>query len=224
MGVNAHRRCVAILGGSFDPVHNGHVALVAYFAKLLFPDEVRIIPAGNPWQKGNLQASAEDRLHMLRLAYDKQAFNVTIDRQEIERHGASYTIDTLRAIRAETGPDTSIAFLIGADQLQKLNTWKDWQRLFDYAHICAASRPGFALDAGHVPAEVAREFARRAATPQQIRETSHGLTCLATNLAIDISATEIRAALQREEQPESLIPPAVLDYIKHHHLYTHQAY
>lgn len=211
--------CIAVLGGSFDPVHNGHVALAGYFAKLLFPDELRVIPAGNPWQKSALRATAAQRVAMVELAFAEQPVRVTIDEQEIQRTTATYTIDTLRALRAELGPMASIAFLIGADQLQQLNTWREWQRLFDYAHICAASRPGFALDASHVPHEVAREFSRRGGTPEQIRTTPYGLTYLATNLAINISATEIRAALSSGKEPASLIPPKVLDYIKLHHLY-----
>jgi len=211
--------CIALLGGSFDPVHNGHVALAEYFVALLKPDELRIIPAGNPWQKHGLQASSEDRLAMVRRAFSAQTIPVHIDQQEILRAGASYTIDTLRVLRSELGPDVSIVFLIGADQLQHLNTWQEWQRMFDYAHICAASRPGFAIDAGHVPADVAQEFARRAGTPEQIRHTAQGLASLAPNLAVDISATEIRAALERGEHPISQLPLGVLDYIEQHHLY-----
>jgi nicotinate-nucleotide adenylyltransferase len=217
--MSGNPRCIAVLGGSFDPVHYGHVALGGYFAKLLFPDELRIIPAGNPWQKRPLRANPQDRAEMIRLAFDRQAVPITIDRQEIERQATTYTIDTLRAIRSEVGPDVSLAFLIGSDQLQQLNTWKDWQQLFDYAHICAASRPGFAIDAAHVPSEVAREFSRRAASPQQIRATPDGLAYFATNLAVDVSSTEVRDALLRGEQPDSLIPSGVLDYIKLHHLY-----
>ncbi|MFI4939843.1 MAG: nicotinate-nicotinamide nucleotide adenylyltransferase, partial [Burkholderiales bacterium] len=128
-------------------------------------------------------------------------------------------IDTLKAVRAELGPQASIAFLIGADQLQHLDTWRDWRHLFDYAHICAASRPGFALNASQVPEKVALEFARRVAMPEQIRTTASGLTYLAKNLAVDISATDIRTAIQRGESPDSLVPSRVLDYIKLHHLY-----
>lgn len=213
------QRCIAVLGGSFDPVHNGHVALGAYFIRLLLPDELRVIPAGNPWQRPDLQASGADRVEMVRCAFGKQAMPIAIDQQEIQRHTATYTIDTLRALRAELGPQASIAFLIGADQLQQFDTWQEWRQLFDYAHICAASRPGFALNAGQVPDQVAREFARRAGTPEQLRTTPHGLTYLATDLAVDISATEIRAALRRGDRPESLVPQAVLDYIEQHHLY-----
>lgn len=212
-------RCIVVLGGSFDPVHHAHVAVGGYFARLLCPDELRIIPAGNPWQKSALRASPEDRVAMLRRAFDRQPVPVVIDEQEIKRTSATYTIDTLRALRAEFGPETSIAFVVGADQLQKLNTWKDWLQLFDLAHLCAASRPGFSLDAQHVPADVLRQFSRRAATPEQIRATPHGLTYLASNIAHDISATEIRDALQAGGRPDSLIPPRVLDYIKLHHLY-----
>ncbi|MES2538880.1 MAG: nicotinate-nucleotide adenylyltransferase [Pseudomonadota bacterium] len=213
------RRCIALLGGSFDPVHNGHVALGAYFAKLLVPDELRIIPAGNPWQKHGLQATGEQRVAMVERAFDRQSVPVFVDQQEIRRGTATYTIDTLRSLREELGPDVSIAFLMGADQLHQLHTWGDWQHLFDYAHLCAASRPGFTMDASHLPAQVAREFERRRGTPEQIRNTPHGLTYLASNLAVDVSATEIRSALQRGERPESLIPARVLDYIEQHHLY-----
>jgi nicotinate-nucleotide adenylyltransferase len=213
------RRCVAILGGSFDPVHNGHVALADHFVALLQPDELRVIPAGNPWQKDGLQASAQDRLAMAGSAFSTQKVPVTIDQQEILRDKATYTIDTLRAVRKELGPDVSIVFLMGADQLQHLNTWNEWRQLFDYAHLCAASRPGFAMDAAHVPDDVTREFARRAATPQQIRTTAQGLAFLAPDLAVDIAATTIRAALQRGERPISQVPLGVLDYIEQHHLY-----
>lgn len=211
--------CIALLGGSFDPVHNGHVALADYFVALLKPVELRVIPAGNPWQKHGLQASGQDRIAMVRSAFSAQKVAVTIDPQEILRSSATYTIDTLRAIRQELGPHASIVFLMGADQLQHLDTWQEWQRMFDYAHICAASRPGFAMDAAHVPTVVAEEFSRRAGTPEQIRTTPQGLACLAPNLAVDISATAIRAALQRGERPISQLPLGVLDYIEQHHLY-----
>lgn len=213
------RRCIALLGGSFDPVHKGHLALAKYFLERLEPDEMRIIPAGNPWQKDNLQVSAEDRIAMIRCAFEGQQIPISIDLQEIQRHTATYSIDTLQAIRAGTGPDTSLVFLLGADQLQQLDTWKEWQRLFDYAHICAASRPGFSIDAAHIPHAVAKLCKERAATLEQIRSMPHGLIHLATDLAVDVSSTQIRSALQRGERPAQWVPDAVLDYIEQHHLY-----
>ncbi len=211
--------CVALLGGSFDPVHHGHVALAALFAQLLQPDQLRILPAGNPWQKSALNASADQRVAMIELAFRAAAINVTIDRREIARAAPTYTVDTLREMRAELGPDASIVFLIGADQLQQLDSWREWKSLFDYAHIGVAARPGYALDAAALPRAVAQEIATRQGSLDQLRTTPSGRIFLAETLAVDISATQIRAALQRGEQANSLIPEVVLDYIQQHNLY-----
>ena len=211
--------CVALLGGSFDPVHHGHVALAALFSALLKPDQLRVIPAGNPWQKNALQAGADDRVAMLELAFREAALEVTIDRQEIARGAPTYTIDTLRSVRAELGPDASIVLLMGADQLQQLDTWRDWRALFEYAHIGVAARPGFALAEAALPGAVAQEIETRQGSLEQLRTTPSGRVFLAEALAVDISATQIRAALQRGEQANSLISPVVLDYIQQHNLY-----
>lgn len=213
------RRCIAVLGGSFDPVHHGHVALGAYFAALLQADELRVIPAGNPWQKHGLHASPVDRVAMVRRAFGDQQVAVTIDQQEILRTSATYTIDTLRALRDELGPQPSIAFLIGADQLMHLDSWQGWRDMFGYAHICAASRPGFSIDGEEVPPAVRDVFAHRAGSVAQMREQPCGLSYLAHDLAVDISATTVRALLAGNERPEKLVPPGVLDYIEQHNLY-----
>jgi nicotinate-nucleotide adenylyltransferase len=211
--------CVALLGGSFDPVHNGHVALARLFDKLLHPDQLRIVPAGNPWQKNGLRASADDRVAMVELAFADAALNVTLDRQEIERASATYTIDTLRNVRAELGAEASIVFLMGADQLQHLDTWRDWRALFDLAHIGVAARPGFSLAEAALPAAVASELQQRRGSLEQLRNTPSGHAYLAQTLDVDISATQVRAALQRGEKANSLISPVVLDYIQQHNLY-----
>jgi nicotinate-nucleotide adenylyltransferase len=211
--------CVALLGGSFDPVHNGHVALGALFANLFQPDQLRIVPAGNPWQKGALRAPAQDRVKMLELAFAEQQLAVTIDPQEIQRSTATYTIDTLRNVRAELGQAASIVFLMGADQLQHLDTWRDWRALFDLAHIGVAARPGYSLAEAALPEAVATELQQRQGNLAQLRNTPSGHAYLAENLAVDISSTQVRAALQRGEQANPLISPVVLDYIQQHNLY-----
>ena len=211
--------CVALLGGSFDPVHHGHVALAALFQELLKPDQLRVVPAGNPWQKSGLQASGEQRVAMLRLAFGEAGLDVTIDTQEIARGAPTYSIDTLRGMRAELGPDASIVFLMGADQLQQLDTWRDWRALFDLAHFGVAARPGFALAHAALPPAVAQEISVRQGSLEQLRTTPSGRVFLAETLDVDISATQVRAALQRGEQANSLISPVVLDYIQQHHLY-----
>ena len=198
------RPCIAVLGGSFDPVHNGHVALGAYFAALLQADELRIIPAGNPWQKHGLHASSSDRVAMAHIAFARLSCAVVIDQQEIQRACATYTIDTLRALRREFGPEPSIVFLIGADQLLHLESWQEWREMFNYAHICAASRPGFAIEGELVSASVRDVFAARANSIEGIRCHAAGSGYMAHDLAVDISATEIRACLLRGERPEKL--------------------
>jgi nicotinate-nucleotide adenylyltransferase len=216
--------CVALLGGSFDPVHHGHVALADLFVHLLHPDELRIMPAGQPWQKkAGLEAGDADRIAMLKLAFQ----DAVIDTREIERDTPTYTVDTLRELRAELGPDASIVFLMGADQLQKLDSWIDWQDLFALANFGVAARPGYELDAAFLPPAVARELMPRLATPQEVRESKAGRVCLAHTLAVDISATEVRAALHagaaadatERAKVSALLTPQVLDYIQQHNLY-----
>ncbi|ATQ75407.1 nicotinate-nicotinamide nucleotide adenylyltransferase [Massilia violaceinigra] len=211
--------CVALLGGSFDPVHNGHVALATLFATLLEPDQLRILPAGSPWQKSRLQAGDADRVAMLRLAFAGAARPVALDLQEIERGTPTYTIDTLRSVRAELGPQASIVFLMGSDQLQQLDSWREWRALFELAHIGVAARPGFSMADAALPAAVAEELTMRRGSLAQLRNTPSGRAYLAETLDVDISATQIRAALQRGEKANSLISPVVLDYIQQHNLY-----
>jgi len=211
-------QCTALLGGSFDPVHNGHLALADVFTRLLPADELRVIPA-RPWQKSALQATDAQRIAMLELAFAGFPAMVTIDTQELDRDGATYTVDTLRALRAELGDEASLVFLIGADQLQRLDTWRDWRALFELANLGVAARPGFSLADAALPPAVVQELAPRRASPAQLRATPRGLVNVAPSLAVDVSATEIRSALRAGSEANSLLPAGVLDYIQQHHLY-----
>lgn len=214
-------RCILLLGGSFDPVHNGHLALAHFCSVLCQPDQLRLIPAGRPWQKPELATPAYDRVAMLKLAFADFHLPVEIDEQEILHDGLSYTIDTLRNIRAECGNSVSLILTIGADQLHNLPTWRDWQQLFDYAHLCVVSRPGFSLESEQLSSVLANEIARRHASAEQIRSTPHGLIIIADNFLMDVSATSIRLSLQQGSDAAGLIPAAVLDYIHQQHLYEH---
>jgi nicotinate-nucleotide adenylyltransferase len=210
--------CIALLGGSFDPVHHGHVALAELFAQLLHPDQLRIVPA-RPWQKGALEASDLDRVAMLELAFRGARFPAVLDLQEIERDRPTYTVETLRALRAELGPEASIVFVMGADQLHKLDTWHEWRALFELAHLGVAARPGFNLAHEALPAAVAAELERRLAAPGQLRAAPSGLVCIAHTLAVDISATGVRNAIREGANANALVAPQVLDYIQQHNLY-----
>jgi nicotinate-nucleotide adenylyltransferase len=216
-----NERCILLLGGSFDPVHNGHLALAQFCSVLCQPDQLRIIPAGRPWQKPELATPAHHRIAMLKLAFEGFRLLVEIDEQEILLEGPSYTITTLRNIRAELGNSVSLVFTIGADQLHNLPTWRDWQQLFDYAHLCVVSRPGFSLASNQLASDVATEIARRHASAEQIRSTPHGLIIIADNFLMDVSATSIRQSLHQRSDAAGLIPAAVLDYIHQQHLYEH---
>ena len=214
--------CIALLGGSFDPVHHGHVALARLFCDLLHPDALHVLPA-KPWQKSAPRASDAARVAMLELAFRDSGLPVVVDQREITRGTPTYTVETLRGLRAELGPGASIVFLMGADQLQNLDSWRDWQQLFELANIGVAARPGYTLEQEALPPAVAKEMAPRLAPPGQVRTTPAGLVCLAHTLAVDISATQVRALLRGEGEQRtdanSLVPPLVLDYIQQHHLY-----
>lgn len=215
-------RCVLLLGGSFDPVHSGHVGLARYFCTLLHPDELRLIPSGRPWQKPGMTTPAVHRIAMLRAAFIHWPTPVCIDEQEIQREGPSYMIDTLRHCRAQLGPTVSIAMIIGADQLVNLHTWHEWPALFDAAHLCIAARPGFSTEHAALHDAVAAQISRRLATAEQLRQTPSGLVCIARQLALEVSSTEVRERLARSEDTAGLVPAPVLDYIQQHHLYqTH---
>ena len=215
-------RSVLLLGGSFDPVHSGHIGIARYFCTLLHPDELRLIPSGRPWQKPGMVTSAVHRVAMLRTAFDGWPTPIYIDEQEIHREGPSYMIDTLRCLRSELGQDVSLALIMGADQLINLHTWHDWAALFDEAHLCIAARPGFMIEDAGLDKAVASQITRRLASADQLRQTPSGLVFIATRLALAVSSTQIREAIAGSGDTADLLPGAVLDYIQQHHLYqTH---
>jgi len=220
-------RRVGLLGGTFDPIHQGHLALARRFVELLDLTELVLLPAGQPWQKTDVSA-AHHRLAMTQLAADELRFahtQVSVARDEIDQSGPTYTAHTLadwRAREAQAGlAPASLALLIGADQLLHLDTWRDWQQLFELAHLCVATRPGFNPDDAN-PA-IAAQIARRRTDANGIRCNLHGGILIDAALAIDVSATEIRQHLHerlagRHETSEH-VPPAVWHYIRQNHLY-----
>ena len=218
-------RTIGLLGGSFDPPHNAHLAMADAFAVALCLDEIRFVPASQPWQKRGLFASCEEREAMLAaaLAHHRAPHGrYLIDARELRRAGKTYTIATLEELRREVGADVSLVFLFGADQLVHLDTWKDWRRLWDYAHLAAATRPAF--DIRTMPPEVAYEWSSRLGDAEALRAQPSGRSYLLDDFAHDVSATDIRAALVAGDaaaisETSRLVPSAVLDYIRANHLY-----
>ncbi|WP_144145603.1 nicotinate-nucleotide adenylyltransferase [Paraburkholderia sp. BCC1884] len=240
MKPNAHPvalpRRIGLLGGTFDPIHDGHLALAQRFAEVLRLTELVLLPAGQPWQKSDV-SPAVHRLAMTRAAASELVLpgvTVTVATDEIDHDGPTYTVDTLRRWREREGDDASIALLIGADQLVHLDTWRDWRSLFEFAHICAATRPGF--DLASIPPVVAHEIDARRARADVLQATPCGHLLIDTTLAFNVSATDIRAHLreqvsqrlalaggepqnQGQARAASHVPTAVWDYILQHHLY-----
>lgn len=200
--------------------------------------ELVLLPAGQPYQKSGVSA-AEHRLAMTRAAAASLVLPgvaVTVATDEIEHVGPTYTVETLARWRAREGRNASLALLIGADQLLRLDTWRDWRRLFEFAHVCAATRPGF--DLSSLSPALAGELGPRRADAATLRGTSAGHLLIDDTLALDVSATDIRAHVKErlahgsaaavEETSSSAtaataipepIPEAVWDYILQHHLY-----
>ena len=187
---------VGIFGGSFDPVHNAHVALAKIALGELDLDEVRWVPVWQAWQKARELAPAADREAMVRLAIaDEPRF--VLERCELRRRGNSFTLDTVHELHAaEPGIDWFL--ILGQDQYAGLHTWRDWRELVSLVTLVIAPRPG-------VPAVNA-----------QVANTPHRTVALPL---MDESSTDIRELLAAGLSIEGLVPPAVASYIERHHLY-----
>ena len=205
-----------LYGGTFDPVHNGHLG-VARHARDALDAEVRLMPAADPPHKGPTRADAMQRAQMLRLAVGDEA-GLAVDPRELQREGPSYTVDTLRALRAEVGPDAPWAILVGADSFRSLDTWSRWYELFALAHVVVAQRPGSALDP--LPAPVAAEAQGRwAASPAQLRAAPSGAVLVLDQPLFHESASDIRRRIAAGEPWQDQVPPAVAGHILAHGLY-----
>jgi nicotinate-nucleotide adenylyltransferase len=191
---------IGLFGGSFDPVHNAHVALARTALDRLELDQLRWLPAGQPWQKtDHTLAPAEHRVAMLKLALGDE-LRYMLDQRELYRTGPSYTIDTLHEL--QDGTDAAEWFLIiGQDQYSRLHTWHQWEELLGEVTLAVAGRAG----------ETPRASSEVAAVPHR---------CVPLPLpAMDVSATRVRDELAQGRSIEGLVPAAVARYIAQHHLY-----
>ncbi|HEY8904425.1 MAG TPA: nicotinate (nicotinamide) nucleotide adenylyltransferase [Rhodoferax sp.] len=198
--VAAPRR-VGVLGGAFDPPHLAHLALAQAAVAQLKLDELRVIPTGHAWHKSRSLTDAAHRLAMGQLAFAGFAPAV-VDARETQRHGPSYTIDTLSELRTEM-PAADLFLIIGADQAQALATWRAWQEIIQSATICVADRPQ------STGARV--EFDAEKAFPQRFLHLQMP--------AMAISATDIRSAISNHQDVTALVGESVARYIAAHHLY-----
>ncbi|CAA0124263.1 putative nicotinate-nucleotide adenylyltransferase [BD1-7 clade bacterium] len=202
---------IAYVGGTFNPVHFGHLRVATELGEALGVAQVMLMPCFQPVHRQEPGVTADQRLAMLRLAIadDNQ---LDADAREIERGGASYTVDSLRSIRAEQGTESAIYFAMGADAFNRLQSWKDWQQLFDLANVVVMHRPGSVID-------WQCDFLRsRVKALDGIHQTAGDLFELEVS-ALDISSTDIRQRARKGRSIDYLLPPSVVKHIQNHQLY-----
>ena len=205
-------------GGTFDPVHNGHLA-IACAARDALGCVVRLMPAADPPHRAAPGVGAAQRAQMLELAVAGH-HGLCVDRRELARQGRSYTIDTLRELRAALGPTQPLALLIGADSFIGLPTWRDWRMLFEYAHFVVARRPGSPLDAD-LPDDLAAATQDRWVTdPGGLGQCPAGRVFLLHAPLQPESASEVRRRIATQGQWQTLVPPAVAQFIRSQGLYA----
>lgn len=213
---------IGILGGTFDPVHYGHLRLAQEVADQLRLSEVCFVPSGKPPHRAAPGASAGDRLAMVRMAVAGNPL-FRVDDRELRRDGPGYTVDTLRELRQQAGVARPLVLLTGADAFLDLATWSRWHQLFDLAHIAVAYRPGFPVDGWHarMPQPLAAEYqARLMRQPLGVHTAPAGGVVVVPIAALDISATLIRDSLRRGTSTRYLLPDTVIQYIQEHNLYS----
>jgi nicotinate-nucleotide adenylyltransferase len=197
-GMESAVRRVGIMGGTFDPIHHGHLVAASEVAARFGLDEVVFVPTGQPWQKADAKVSpAEDRYLMTVIATASNP-RFTTSRVDIDRAGPTYTIDTLRDLRDQYGSAAELYFITGADALERILSWKDVDEMFELAHFVGVTRPGFELSDEHLPDDAVR---------------------LVTVPAMAISSTDCRARVAAGLPVWYLVPDGVVQYIAKRRLY-----
>ncbi len=206
-----------LYGGTFDPVHDGHLA-VADAGSALFDADVFLLPSADPPHRALPGASAEQRAAMLDLAIAGHP-RLHVDRRELQRAGPSYSVDTLREVRAEIGQNAPLAWLLGADAFRDLQHWHQWRELFALAHLIVAVRPGHTLDAldPELEAEVTPRWVVHHA---QLEHVANGLAFPLVFSPRTEAASGVRQRIAEGLAWENEVPPAVAAYIRAHGLYA----
>jgi nicotinate-nucleotide adenylyltransferase len=196
--MEAARRRVGVMGGTFDPVHHGHLVAASEVQNVFGLDQVVFVPTGRPWQKAERHITDPEHRYLMTVVATAANPGFTVSRVDIDRPGDTYTIDTLRDLRAQY-PDADLFFITGADALQTILTWKDNQEIFELAHFVGVTRPGHTLETAGLPAD---------------RVT------LIEVPAMSISSSDCRSRVGAGQPVWYLVPDGVVQYINKYALYT----
>jgi nicotinate-nucleotide adenylyltransferase len=208
---------VGVFGGTFNPVHYGHLRSALELVERLQMVRLALMPSAQPPHREMPQCSAADRVAMVTLAVAGEP-RLVCDPRELQRPGASYTIDSLQELRRELGATTALCMVLGCDAVLEINTWHRWQELLDWAHIVVIARPGWALPQTGVVGQWLQQF--RLPDAQGLRQRPAGGILIEQLRPLAISSTEIRALLGAHRSARYLLPQSVLDYIHSHNLYS----
>jgi nicotinate-nucleotide adenylyltransferase len=189
---------LGIMGGTFDPIHHGHLVAASEAAQVFALDEVIFVPTGQPWQKNGRDVSAAEDRYLMTVIATASNPRFSVSRVDIDRPGETYTIDTLRDLRAERGPDAELFFITGADALTRMIEWRDADELFKLAHFVGCTRPGHRLSTSGLPSE--------------------GISLIEIP-ALAISSTECRDRVQAGDPIWYLVPDGIVQYISKRGLY-----
>lgn len=221
------RAVIGLSGGTFNPIHFGHLRMAQELAESLHLNHVRFIPAASPPHKATPEVSAAHRSTMAGLAIAGNPL-FSLDQREMSRTGASYTIDTLLSLRAELGEDASLVLLLGSDAFTQFNTWHRWQEIIQLCHIALAQRPGTSNTkpanspyADGLPKVLETLLLNHySENGADLHSCAAGFITMQQVTALDISSTAIRETLQQKRSARYLMPDNVIDYIQRHQLYT----
>ena len=213
---------IGILGGTFDPIHNGHLRIAQEALEQCDLAQVRFIPCGTPPHRPTPTASAKSRWEMVRLALNGHS-DFLVDVREVFRTDPCYTVDTLTGLRAELGPQQPLCLILGGDAFLQLHTWHEWKRLFDLAHIVVLQRAG-GLPLGNAMLKAdtnlqAEYTARLAPGAGALHETASGVIFVADMPALEISSTDIRRRCADGKSVRYLMPEVVVNYINTNSMY-----
>ncbi len=213
---------IGLLGGTFDPIHYGHLRLAEEMGELLGLEEVRVIPAGHPPHRGQPRAAAQHRLEMVRRAVAGNP-RFVLDEREIHKTSPSYSVETLQALRQELPVATPLILFMGGDAFLGLTTWHRWHELLELAHLAVAQRPGFSAatweDALQDPLRKLLAT-RRCEQAGDLALRPAGQIYLHAITQLDISASQIRERALRGKSLRYLLPDSVIDYLHENRLYV----